>query len=44
MSDNARAPGLDNGKQRTDFGKLGAVDGDSVVTPRKQGDTNKSKE
>jgi hypothetical protein len=41
MSDNARAQGLDNGKQQTDLGKLDAVDGNSVVTPRKQGDTNK---
>jgi hypothetical protein len=39
MSDNASAPGLNNGKQQTDLGKLDAVDGNSVVTPRKQGDT-----
>jgi hypothetical protein len=32
MSDNARAPGLNNGKQSTDLGKLDAVDGNSVVT------------
>jgi hypothetical protein len=41
MSDNARAPGLDNGKTQTYLGKLDAVDGNSVVTSRKQGDTNK---
>jgi hypothetical protein len=39
MPDNARAPGLNNGKQQTDLDKLDAVGGNSVVTPRKQGDT-----
>jgi hypothetical protein len=39
MSDNARAPGLNNGNQSTELGKLDAVDVEQCRTQRKQGDT-----
>jgi hypothetical protein len=41
MSDNARAPELNNGKQSTDLDKMDwtRLMWNSVVTPRKQGDT-----
>jgi hypothetical protein len=41
VSDNARAQGLDNGKQQTNLIELDAVNGNSVGTPREQGDTNR---
>jgi hypothetical protein len=44
MLENARAPGLDNGKQQTDLGKLDAVGGNSVVTPRNRATQTNRKE
>jgi hypothetical protein len=41
MSDNARAPGLNNGKQSTDLAKLDAVDVEQCRDAEKTGRHNK---
>jgi hypothetical protein len=41
MSDNARAPGLNNGKQSTDLGKMDAVDVEQCRDTEKTGRHNK---